>query len=129
MTVSFRWRKSNKVCRWASNKQTLGRGWTQKTPQPFLIRITDIKILWGPLWGVHLRTRKVSSHPFKEKMTVTELKKHGFSVGDGFFPWLEEVLLYPLIEVFGLPCQGPSTFHLSNPLHPNISMYCSLSVS
>ena len=25
----------------------------KKTPQPFLIRITDIKILWGPLWGVH----------------------------------------------------------------------------
>ena len=36
---------------------------------------------------------------------------------------------HPLIDVFSLPCQGPSTFHLSNPLHPNISMYCSLSIS
>ena len=36
---------------------------------------------------------------------------------------------HPLIDVFSLHCQGPSSFYLSNPLHPNISMYCSLYIS
>ena len=67
---------------------------------------------------------------------MTELKKHGFSVGqmtNVFFPMTRGGPTvdnsHPLIEVFGLPYQGPSTFHLSNPLHPNISMYCSLYIS
>ena len=30
---------------------------------------------------------------------------------------------HPLIDVFSLHCQGPSSFYLSNPLHPTISMH------
>ena len=64
---------------------------------------------------------------------MTEMQKHGFYVGDDFSPLTGGGPTvdnsHPLIDVFSLPCQGPSTFHLSNPLHPNISMYCSLSIS